>query len=117
MDRKNDRDAIIDLITRYFNALKSGDLFTPDVTLFTPFMETPITGKDADIGALKEISQGVDNIKILRFVVEAEFACALIEFENKNVVTVEMCDTYRISDGKFVELRPYFDPRPLIGGW
>ena len=119
MDRKTDREATIDLITRYLNALTTGDfsneLFTPDVSLFTPFMETPVTGKGAVIGALKEISQGVADIKILRFVVEGEFACAIIEFKSKNGVTVEMCDVYRVSDGKLAEMRPYFDPRPLIG--
>ena len=118
MDRKTDREATIDLITRYFNVLTTGnsgdELFTPDVTLFTPFMEAPITGKDAVIGALKEISQGVDNIKILRFVVEAEYACALIEYRNKDGIVVEMCDAYRISNGKLAEMRPYFDPRPLM---
>jgi len=119
MENNNNHDATIELITRYLNALKSGvfndNMFTPDVTLFTPFMEAPITGKDAVIGALKEISQGVADIKILRFVVEGEFACAIIEFKSKNGVTVEMCDVYRVSDGKLAEMRPYFDPRPLIG--
>ena len=118
MTEKTARDATIDLITRYINALKSGDfnddLFTPDVTLSTPFLETPVTGKDAAIEALKEISQGVDDIKILRFVVESEFACALIEFKSKNGITVDMCDAYRISNGQLAEMRPYFDPRPLM---
>ena len=119
MTNKNNRDTTINLITHYFKALKSGDfsgdLFTPGVTLFTPFMETPVTGKGAVIGALKEISQGVADIIILSFVVEGEFACAIIEFKSKNGVTVEMCDVYRVSDGKLAEMRPYFDPRPLIG--
>ena len=119
MTNKNNRDTTINLITHYFNALKtgdfSGDLFTPGVTLFTPFMEIPVTGKDTVIGALKEISQGVDEIKILRFVVEGEFACAIIEFKNKNGIVVDLCDAYRISNGQLSEIRPYFDPRPLIG--
>jgi hypothetical protein len=44
MTNKTNRVATIDLITRYINGLESGDLsdslFTPDVTLFTPFMES-----------------------------------------------------------------------------
>lgn len=120
MTDKTNRDATIDLITRYINALKSGDfnenLFTPDVTLSTPFLERPVTGKDTVIGVLKEISQGVDDIKALRFVVEGEFACALIEFKSKNDITVDMCDAYRILNGKLAEIRPYFDPRPLDNG-
>lgn len=119
MTDETERDATIDLITRYFNALVKGDfsdnLFTPDVTLFTPFMETPVIGKDTVIDALKEISQGVDDINILRFVVEGEFVCALIEFKSKNGVTVDMCDAYRILNGKLAKIRPYFDPRSLIG--
>lgn len=118
MTNKNNRDTTINLITHYFKALKSGDfsgdLFTPGVTLFTPFMETPVTGKGAVIGALKEISQGVEDIKILRFVIEAELACAMIEFKTKKGVTVEMCDAYRISNGRLAGMRPYFDPRPLV---
>ena len=119
MNIENNREIITDLIKRYVNSLKSGDirntLFTSDVTLFTPFMEAPAVGKDAVIETLKEISKGVDDIKILRLVIDAEFACALIEFKRKNGVTVDMCDSYRISDGMFAEIRPYFDPRPLMG--
>lgn len=119
MDSKNARVATIDLITRYFHALKTGNfndsLFTPEVTLLTPFLETPIVGKDAVIGELKEISKDVADIKILRFVVEAEFACTIIEFKNKAGILVNMCDTYRIANGKIAEIHPYFDPRPLIG--
>jgi hypothetical protein len=66
--------------------------------------------------ALKEISRGVDNIKILSIVVEGKFACALIEFKGKNNVTVDMCDAYQILNGKLAEIRPYFDPRPLDNG-
>ncbi|HSG43288.1 MAG TPA: nuclear transport factor 2 family protein [Anaerolineales bacterium] len=119
MDPEKDRNETIDLITRYFNALKSGDfnsnLFMSDVTIFTPFMEAPFTGEDAVINELKEISKGVEDIKILHFVIEAEFACAIIEFKSKSGITVDMCDTYRIIGGKFAEIRPYFDPRTLIG--
>jgi limonene-1,2-epoxide hydrolase len=113
------RDETIELITRYFNALKSSDFsniqFSPDVTHFTPFMETPITGMEEVVTSLKETSKIIEDINILRLVIENEFACAFIEFKNKDGIVVEMCDTYRISDGKFVEMRPYFDPRPLIG--
>jgi hypothetical protein len=119
MENKSDRDKTIDLITCYLTALKSGDFsnvqLTPNATLLTPLMETPIKSKDAVIDALKEISKGVEDINILRFVIDGEFACAIIEFKNKNGTTVSMCDTYRISNSKLTEIRPYFDPRPLIG--
>ena len=121
MDSKNTREATIDLITRYLDALTTGDfsneLFTPDVTHFTPFMEAPVIGKDTVINALKETSKIVEDINILRLVIENEFACAFIEFKHKKGVTVDMCDTYRISNGKLAKIRSYFDPRPLIGGW
>ena len=117
MEGKNDCKTISELITRYFDALKSGDFsnvqFTPDATLLTPFMETPVKGKEVVIDTLKEISKGVKDIKILRLVIENEFACAIIEFKNRKGVIVNMCDTYRISDGKLAEICPYFDPRPL----
>jgi hypothetical protein len=116
----NDRNSTIELITSYINALISGDFktvqFAPDVTLLTPFMEAPVKGKDAVVGALKEISNGVEGIKVLRFVIDDEFACALLEFKAKNGIVVNMCDAYRIYDGKLAEIRPYFDPRPLMGG-
>jgi hypothetical protein len=120
MNHKNNRNSTIELITSYINALISGDFkkvqFTPDVTLLTPFMETPVVSKDAVIGALKEISEGVEGIKVLRFVIDDEHACALLEFKTKNGSVVSMCDAYRIYDGKLAEIRPYFDPRPLMGG-
>lgn len=118
MDNNNDRDVTVELITSYFNALKTGDfsdnLFTPDVTLFTPFMEIPVSRKDAVIGSLRGISKGVADIIILRIVIEAEFACAIVEYKNKNGIVVNMCDAYRIVDCKFAEICPYFDPRPLM---
>ena len=49
MPPENDRNEFVDLITRYLSALKRGDipgnLFTSDVTIFTPFLETPVTAK------------------------------------------------------------------------
>lgn len=119
MENKSNRDVITDLINRFFNALKSGDFddcsFTPDVTLLTPFMEAPVVGKDATIEALKDISPSVGEIKIRRLVIEDEFACAIIEYKNKDGITVDMCSTHRISNGLLAEIRPYFDPRPLMG--
>lgn len=89
--------------------------FTLDVTLLTPFMEIPITGIEAVVTSLKETSKDIEDINVLRLVVEDEFACAIIKFKNKDGITVDMCDAYRVLNGKFAEMRPYFDPRPLIG--
>jgi hypothetical protein len=118
MSNEYDRSMIIEMITEYVDALVSGDFsnvqFAPDVTLFTPFMENPTVGSNAVMGALAEISKGVDSIKIERFVIENEFACAVLEFKTKTGAIVHMCDTYHITEGKFAKLRPFFDPRPLL---
>jgi hypothetical protein len=118
MNDDYDRNLTIEVINEYVKALVSGDFnnvqFTPDVILFTPFMETPIEGSNAVNGALMDISKGVDSIKIERFIVENEFACTILEFKSKTGAIVSMCDTYQIIDGKFSEIRPFFDPRPLL---
>jgi hypothetical protein len=120
MDKTTNREETRELIKRYFEGLKSGDFsedeFAPGVRLQTPFMESPATGEEAVLEALKGISGTVDDIKLLRLVIDGDFACAMIEFVNKDGVRVDMCDSYRIQEGKFIEIRPYFDPRPLMGG-
>jgi len=55
---------------------------------------------------------GVNN---LRAIEDGKFVCAVIEFRSKKGVMVEMCDAYRIAGGRFAEVRPYFDPSPLMG--
>jgi hypothetical protein len=62
-----------------------------------------------------EISKGVDGINIERIIIENEFACTILEFKSKTGAIVHMCDTYKIVDGKFSEIRPFFDPRPILG--
>lgn len=117
MKTKNNRDLTCDLITRFYEGLKNGDFsqvqFAADVTLQTPFIDPPICGREIVIDALEDIAESVEDIQILRLVIEGEFACAIILFRNKKGVVLNMCDTHRIVDGRLVEIRPFFYPRPL----
>ena len=119
MDHEGYRQTNALLIQDYISALSSGDFskisFSAEVSLFTPFMEVPVKGVSDVVDALKDISSGIDDIRIVRMVTDKDFACAILEFKSKTGATISMCDTYMISGGKLVEICPYFDPRPLLG--
>lgn len=104
-------------LAAYFAALRGGDPnripLDTAVTFQGPVQ--PLTSGEAAVRRfITDVAQGIKDIRVKRTIIEGENACAIIDFETAAGVTVPIADCFRVVDGKIVEIRPYFDPRPLL---
>ena len=109
------RDSIAALLDAYVNGYKTGDWgkvhFAADVTFEGP-LKGPIRGESAVRTFLSNVR--AKDVRVKRQIIDGQFACVLADFETTEGTIVPFCEFFRISDGQIAEIRPYFDPRPLI---
>ena len=98
--------------------MKTGDYsrvrFTPGVTFVGPLTNGPITGEASVKDFLRKVSTDVGDVRVKRRIIDGEFSCVIAELETKAGIVVPFSEYFRIVDGRIAEIRPYFDPRPLI---
>ncbi len=98
--------------------MKTGDYsnvhFASDVTFLGPLTNGPITGEVQVKAFLLKVSAGVKAARVKRQVIDGEFACVIADLVTKEGNVVPFCEFFRIVDARIAEIRPYFDPRPLI---
>lgn len=111
-------EAVAGVLDAYVQAMKTGDygrvLFTSDVTFTGPLTNGVIIGEAQVKDFLRKVSTGVGNIRVKRQIIDGEFACVIADFETKEGTVVPYSEFFRVVDGRIAEIRPYFDPRPLI---
>jgi uncharacterized protein DUF4904 len=116
--RTESREAVERLLETYAQAMKTGDWgsvsFAPNVTFLGPLTNGPIEGDAAVREFLRRVSADVKDLRVKRRVIDGELACVIAELESKEGVVVPFTEFFRIVDGMIAEVRPYFDPRPLI---
>jgi limonene-1,2-epoxide hydrolase len=56
----------------------------------------------------------VKDVHVKQRIIDGEFACVIADLQTKEGDVVPFCEFFRIVDGRIAEIRPYFDPRPLI---
>jgi hypothetical protein len=109
------RDSITNLLDAYVNGYETGDWgkvrFAADVTFEGP-LKGPIRGESAVRTFLSSVR--TKDVRVKRQIIDGEFACVLADFETTEGTVVPFCEFFRIKDGQIAEIRPYFDPRPLI---
>src|SRR5262249_28753587 len=109
------RDSIARLLDAYIDGYKTGDWgkvrFAADVTFEGPLKE-PIGGESAVRTFLSTVR--AKDVRVKRQIIDGQFACVLADLETKEGIVVPFCESFRIRDGKIAEIRPYFDPRPLM---
>jgi limonene-1,2-epoxide hydrolase len=112
------RESVARILQAYADAMETGDYrdvhFTPDVTFLGPLTNGPISGEAAVRAFLLKVSADVKDVRVKRQVVDGEFACEIADLETKGGKVVPFCECFRVVNGKLAEIRPYFDPRPLI---
>ena len=110
------RDSIAKLLAAYTDGYKTGDYghvrFAADVTFEGPLTNGKIVGKPAVQKFLSSVR--AKDVRVKRQIIDGQFACVLADFEPTDCTTVPFCEFFRIRDGEIAEIRPYFDPRPLI---
>ena len=110
------RDSITKLLETYIDAYKTGDFgkagFAADVTFEGPLTNGRIAGKPAVQKFLSTVR--AKDVRVKRQIIDGQFACVLADFETTEGIVVPFCEFFRIRNGLIVEIRPYFDPRPLV---
>jgi hypothetical protein len=109
------RQATAKLLDAYIDGYKTGDWgkvrFAVDITFEGP-LKGPIRGESAVRTFLLNVR--AKDVRVKRQIIDGQFACVLADFETREGIVVPFCEFFRIADGEIAEIRPYFDPRPLI---
>jgi len=110
------RDSIAKLLDAYIAGYTTGDYtnvrFAADVTFEGPVTNGKIVGKSALQKFLSNVRAKA--VRVKRQIIDGQVACVLAEFETAEGIAVPFCEFFRIENGEITEIRPYFDPRPLI---
>ncbi len=108
----------IEVVERYLAALKSGRLdevpFAPDVTFESP-LSTRVTGRGAVIEALTAIMPAVVGVTVRDHIAEGEFVATRFELQTP-FGPIDVFDRFRVINGLLAEIRPFYDPRPIVDG-
>jgi hypothetical protein len=114
--RLEQRQSIAKLLDAYIAGYKTGDWgkvrFRSDVTFEGPLTKGAIRGESAVRTFLLNVR--AKDVRVKRQIIDGQFACVLADFEITDGTVVPFCEFFRIVDGEIAEIRPYFDPRPLI---
>lgn len=103
----------LDVVTRYIDALQSGDLdrvpFADDVTFESP-LAPRVSGRAAVLDVLRGMLPVIETLTVRDVLVDGE--CVAVRFV---LVTpfgpIEVFDRCRVVNGLLAEIRPYYDPR------
>lgn len=113
---KEQKESIARLVEVYLGCYKAGGFeklpFAADVTFEGPLTNGQIVGRPAVQKFLSTVH--AKDVRVKRQVIDDQFACVLADFETKEGIVVQFCEFFRIRNGEIAEIRPYFDPRPLI---
>lgn len=105
-----------DCVTSYLEGLSNGDLadvpFDSDVVFESPSLDEPLRGREVLVEALGEVSATMEDLQVDRIVVEGDLASAIFTF-SAGGQPIEVCDCFRVSNGAIVEIKAFYDPRPL----
>ena len=112
------REAVARVLDAYAQAMKTGNYssvrFTRDVTFVGPLTNGAIIGEAQVKDFLRKVSTGVRDIRVKRQIIDGEFASVIADLETREGTVVPFSEFFRVVDGRIAEIRPYFDPRPLI---
>jgi hypothetical protein len=112
------KEAVAGVLDAYAQAMKTGDYssvpFTSDVSFVGPLTSGAFIGEAQVKEFLITVSAGVGDVRVKRQIIDGEFASVIAELETKEGTVVPFSEFFRVVDGRIAEIRPYFDPRPLI---
>lgn len=111
------REAIKAVLGRYYEALETEDLslisFTPDVVLGL-MSGTTVEGEDDVRSFLVNTARLVEDIEVRHTVIEGEYACSMTDYRWTGDVITPLAICFRVRGDQIAEIRPYFDPRPIL---
>ena len=109
------RDELITVVEGYLDGLKKKDLsrvaFAPDVTFESP-LSPKLTGERAVVDFLSGLFPAINDIRVKQHIVEGEYVATVFDFDTTFGV-IPVFDCFRVSNGKLIQIRPFYDPRPI----
>ena len=107
----------IKIVETFLNCLKNKDLSGAPVAEDLYFGE-PLMGEGKGAEALKAFVAGffpaMSDVRILQHICDGEFVATLWEVDGI-FGTIPVFEKFRVRDGKIVEFRAFYDPRPIMG--
>lgn len=88
-------------------------LLAPDVWLEYPLSPIKVVGKQHVLEYMLSVMPGFDDVELERHLVEGEYV-ATVWKAHTAWGTIPACTVFRISAGAIVEIRGFFDPRPIV---
>ncbi|MEP6963442.1 MAG: nuclear transport factor 2 family protein [Acidobacteriota bacterium] len=108
---------ITEIADTYLEAYRFKDpnkaLLSPEVTLEYPLAPRKILGKAQVIEYMLSVMPAFDDVELVRHVTEGEFV-ATIWNAHTAWGLIPACTVFRILKGQIVEVRSFFDPRPIV---
>lgn len=106
------------VVERYLHALKRGNLtdvpFASDVVFHGP-LSPRLTGLDAVLELLEQVLPVIRDVRIERHIVDGEYVATMLELDTAFGV-IPVCDCFHVVDGQLKQIRPFYDPRPILEG-
>ena len=81
-----------------------------------PLHDEPLQGKEAVVTFLREVSSGIKDVRIKQYIIDGSDVCIIIDFETNGGVVLAIADYIKIEAEQIIHIRPFFDPRSLLGG-
>lgn len=107
-------------IEAYFHGLETGDVshipLAENVCFVGPTLPDGVRGEPEVRALLADVAAGFKTFVAERIFVDGDHACAPFQFtlHDPNVPAISGVDCFRVVSGKIVNVRPYYDPRPLL---
>jgi limonene-1,2-epoxide hydrolase len=107
----------IKIVETFLNALKKKDISDAPIADDLKF-EEPMMGKGEGADALTAFVGGffaaLTDVRIIQHVCQGEYV--VTEWEVDGIFgTIPILEKFRIRDGKIIEFRAFYDPRPIMG--
>lgn len=108
----------VSVVERYLRGLKDHDLagvpFAPDVAFQGP-LSARLTGIDAVTEVLDQMLPVIRDVRVERHIVDGEYVATVFELDTIFGV-IPVCDCFHVVDGQLRQIRPFYDPRPILEG-
>lgn len=116
-DEMANRTAIESTLDLYFRGLidKNMDILplAKDVLFVGPTGYT-IQGTEDVVPFLANTAGMVTDVRVIKTVIEGDYACKITDYDWTNGETTPLAICFRVEGHKITEIRPYFDPRPIL---
>jgi hypothetical protein len=109
----------VSIARTYVEALQAKDLqiarLAPDVRFEGPLVEQPLTSRSELEKFLAGILPAVKEIQVRKEFGTETDVCIQWDLVTMDSKVVPILEYFRVADGQIQEVRPYYDPRPLLG--